>query len=148
MDLSGIPPPVMNWDSTNLPEQWEQFKMHFELIFSGPLKAKTEEEQVSYLLLWIGEHGRKIYRTWTITEDDQKSIKTFYDKFKAHVQPKLNPIFARYQFYHQMQENDSIDAFVTRLRTKARDCNFTDADDMIRDRMVFGCSSPKVMENS
>jgi hypothetical protein len=82
----------------------------------------------------------------TISEDDQKSIKTFYDKFKAHVQPKLNPIFAIYQLYHQMQDNNSIDAFVTRLRTKARDCNFTDADDMIRDRIVFGCSSPKVRE--
>ena len=64
MDLSGIPHPCMNWDSSNLPEQWDKFKVHVELIFSGPLKAKSEEEKVSYLLLWIGDQGRQIFRTW------------------------------------------------------------------------------------
>ena len=65
MDLSGIPPPVMNWKASNLPEQWEKFQLHVELIFSGPLKNKNEPEKVSYLLLWIGEEGRQIYKTWT-----------------------------------------------------------------------------------
>ena len=45
MDLSGIPPPVMNWKSSNLPEQWEKFKLHIELIFSEPLKDKPEEDK-------------------------------------------------------------------------------------------------------
>jgi len=65
MDLSGIPHPRINWDSTSLPDEWDKFQHHVELIFSGPLKAKSEEEQVSYLLLWIGEQGRQIYQTWT-----------------------------------------------------------------------------------
>ena len=64
MDLSGIPPPVMNWKPSNLPEQWEKFKLHDELIFSGPLKDKPEEDKVSCLLLWIREEGRQIYKTW------------------------------------------------------------------------------------
>ena len=51
MDLAGITPPSFNWDDTNLPEQWQKFKRHVELVFSGPLKSKTEEEKVSYLLL-------------------------------------------------------------------------------------------------
>ena len=146
MDLSGIPPPVMNWSSSNLPEQWESFLMHVKLIFTGPLKAKSEEEKVSYLLLWIGDQGRQIYRTWTLSVEDAKKLDTFYNKFKAHVQPKLNPIFARYQFNNQVQGNDSIDMFVTRLRNKARDCNYTNTDEMVRDRIVFGCTSPNVRE--
>ena len=72
MDLSGIPPPVMNWSSSNLPEQWESFLMHVKLIFTGPLKAKSEEEKVSYLLLWIGDQGRQIYRTWTLSVEEAK----------------------------------------------------------------------------
>ena len=56
MNLSGIP-------SSNLPEQLEKFKLHVELVFSGPLKDKSEEDKVSYLLLWIGEEGRYIYKT-------------------------------------------------------------------------------------
>ena len=91
MDLSGIPPPVMNWDASNLPEEWQKFKLHVSLIFSGPLKAKTEEEHVSYLLLWVGQRGREIYKTWTgISDADAKKLDTYYTRFKNHVQPKLN----------------------------------------------------------
>ena len=65
MDLSGIPTPKFDWESTNLPEQWRKFKSHIELIFDGPLKEKSEEVKVNYLLLWIGDKGRKIRETWT-----------------------------------------------------------------------------------
>ena len=87
MDLSGIPPQVMNWDVSNLPVEWQKFKLHASLIFSGPLKAKTEEEHVSYLLLWIGQKGREIYKTWTgISDADAKKLGTYYTRFKNHVQ--------------------------------------------------------------
>ena len=43
MELAGITPPSMQWDDKNLPEQWEKFMRHTALMFSGPLKAKTEE---------------------------------------------------------------------------------------------------------
>ncbi|XP_060593701.1 uncharacterized protein LOC132748167 [Ruditapes philippinarum] len=146
MDLSGIPPPVMNWQSSNLIEQWQKFKLNVELIFSGPLKSKSEEEKVSYLLLWIGDEGREVYRTWDLSAEDAKKLNTYYVKYKDHVQPKLNPIFARYQFMNEIQGSDSIDAFVTRLRNKATDCQFTDKNENIRDRIVFGCNSSKVRE--
>ena len=28
MDLSAIPPPVMNLDASNLPEEWQKYKLH------------------------------------------------------------------------------------------------------------------------
>ncbi|MCG7868790.1 MAG: hypothetical protein JAY74_20765, partial [Candidatus Thiodiazotropha taylori] len=131
--------------SSNLPEQWDKFKLHVELIFSGPLKDKNEKEKVSYLLLWVGEEGRQIYKTWSgISEGDAGKLETYYTKFKNHVQPKLNPIFARYRFNNETQGADSIDSFVTRLRTRATDCNFAEKDNMIRDMIVFGCSNAKV----
>ena len=117
MDLSGIPPPVMNWDASNLAEEWKKFKLHVELIFKGPLKSKSEEGQVSYLLLWIGQQGRDVYKTWTgISEENAKKLETYYTRFKNHVQPKLNPICARFCFNNEVQGSDSIDAFVTRLK--------------------------------
>ena len=147
MDLSGIPPPVMNWDASNLAEEWKKFKLHVELIFKGPLKSKSEEEQVSYLLLWIGQQGRDVYKTWTgISEENAKKLETYYTRFKNHVQPKLNPIFARYCFNNEVQGSDSIDAFVTRLKNKAEDCSFTEKENMIRDRIVFGCYNEKCRE--
>ena len=51
MDLSGIPTPHMDWESNNLPASWKKFKQHCELIFAGPLKQKSEEVKVTYLLM-------------------------------------------------------------------------------------------------
>ena len=60
MDLSGIPTPNFDWESTNSPEQWREFKSHIELVFDGPLEEKSKEVKVNYLLLWIGDKGREI----------------------------------------------------------------------------------------
>ena len=147
MELAGITPPSMRWDDTNLPEQWEKFMRHTALMFSGPLKAKTEEEKVSYLLLWVGDKGRDIRHTWSdISADDAKKLDTFYERFKKHVRPTLNPVFARYQSNNEIQGSEAIDSFVTRLRLKSRDCDYHDSDEMIRDRIVFGTNSPKIRE--
>ena len=102
---------------------------------------------MSYLLLWVGDKGRDIRHTWTdITADDAKKLDTFYERFKKHVRPTLNPIFARYQFNNEIQGSEAIDSFVTRLRLKSRDCDYHDSDEMIRDRIVFGTNSPKIRE--
>ena len=62
MDLSGIPPPVMNLDASNLPEEWQKFKLHIELMFSGPLKSKSNEIKVLYMLLWVDSKADKFIR--------------------------------------------------------------------------------------
>ena len=72
MDLSGIPTPHMDWESNNLVASWKKFKQHCELIFAGPLKQKSEEVKVTYLLLWIGDTGRDIFNTWAIPGDEAK----------------------------------------------------------------------------
>lgn len=60
--------------------------------------------------------------------------------------PLLSPIFERCQFNNEVQGNESIDSFVTRLRFGAQDCDFGNPDEMIRDRFVFGPNSPKIRE--
>ncbi|XP_062600865.1 uncharacterized protein K02A2.6-like [Saccostrea cucullata] len=147
MELCGIPPPTMDWSSSNLPEAWKKFEQHVKLIFAGPLKEKNEEEQVSYLLLWIGEKGRDIYNTFpAFSNDDMKKLQPHYDRFLRYVQPKLNPISARYKSNNGVQGTNTFDQFVTKLKLLARDCNFKDAEEMIRDRVVFGIQSEKIRE--
>ena len=48
MALSGVETPTMHWDGENLKENWRRFKQHAELMFSGPLKTKSEAEKCSY----------------------------------------------------------------------------------------------------
>ena len=81
MELVGIHQPKMDWDSTNLPEAWQKFKLHVELIFKGALEEKGEYMQCSYLLLWIVHMGRDVFNTLNISEDESKLLKTYYDKF-------------------------------------------------------------------
>ena len=47
-----------------------------EFMFKGPLEAKREEIQCNYFTIWIGEKGCQIYRTWMLTADEQKKLKT------------------------------------------------------------------------
>lgn len=53
--MEGIPQAVMDKKSTNLPEAWRKFQQHAQLILSGPLKSKNEEEQCFTYFLGSGE---------------------------------------------------------------------------------------------
>jgi hypothetical protein len=80
--MEGIPPPNINWDSTNLPDKWQKFEEHAKLIFNGPLLEKSEEQKVSYLLIWVGSRGREVRQTWgDISAEDQKKLETYYTRF-------------------------------------------------------------------
>lgn len=85
MEAFSVPTPKMDWDSSNLPDAWWRFKQHAELMFTGPLKTKTEEEKCSFLLLWIRDKGRDISNTWTLTKDNAKMLQTYYDGFSAYL---------------------------------------------------------------
>ena len=98
MDLTGVQSPQMDWDAENLPERWKRFRQHMELMFSGPLAAKKEEEKYSYLLIWCGEKGRDIPNTWSdVTNDDKKKLKPYFERFANHVDSKCNPVFSPLQ---------------------------------------------------
>ena len=73
MNLTGAPTPKIDWESTNLHEQWKKIYSHVKLIFTGPLHEKDEEIKVTYLLLWVGDKDREIINTWfDMTADDRK----------------------------------------------------------------------------
>ena len=77
--------PKMDWLSGDLPGAWRSFKQHCEFMFGGPLKGKSQDQLCNYLMTWVGEKGRDIYNTWTLTGDESKKLKTYYEKFESHV---------------------------------------------------------------
>lgn len=95
MEAFGVPTLKMDWDSSNLTDGWQRFKQQAELVFTGPLKNRAEEEKCSFLLLWISDKRQDVSTTWTLTGDEAKLLKTYYDKFSEYLTPKVNPIFAR-----------------------------------------------------
>lgn len=141
-------PPLMDWEATNLPEAWEKFERHARLMFEGPHKGTNAKEQVAYTLFRVGDRERIIHASWTdITQEQTRRPNYILQRFKEFVSPKSNPIFARYTFYNETQREESIYAFLARLTLISKDCDFGDkSDEMIRDRIVYGCKSEGVRE--
>ena len=104
---------------------------------------------MSHLLLWLGDKDPDIRRFWTnILEENAKKLNTFYEKFKNYLRPTLNPIFARYPIFNEVQKDETIDTFMTRLKLKAKDCDFTNLEEMLSYRIVFGTNSNKIREKT
>ena len=140
--------PHFNWDRADLVGEWKAFRQHAEFMFRGPLREKNEEEKCCYLMLWVGEKGRKVFSTWNMTDAEQKVRQNYCDRFQAYVQPKSNPVFARYKLHSKVQEpGETCQQLVTALKLLVRDCEYGQTeDDIVRDRIVFGTKSAKVRE--
>ena len=99
--------PNLNWESENLPEAFRSFKQYCCLIFDGPCSKKPKKEQVTYLLLWIGRRGRDIYDGWRWDHEDEKySLDKVWQRFELHIEPKVNPYLACYNFQQCRQTAD------------------------------------------
>ena len=63
-----------------------------------------------------------------------------FQKFEKYCVGKTNEIYERYCFNKRNQnQNESVDAYATALRTLAKTCNFGQLeDDLIRNRIVMG----------
>ena len=141
--------PKMDWSAEDLPTAFKAFKSHCEFMFGGPLKKKDEEEKCNYLMLWVGEKGRNIYSTWTLTADSKKLLKTYYEEFEKYCKPKSNLIFSRFKYRQIVQEpGEPFEQFLTRLKVQIKDCGYDETvkDEMIRDSIVFGVNDISVRE--
>ena len=78
MDLTGIPTPCLDLTLTNLVDCCIKFQQHVQLTFDGPLRYKDETVKIIYLLIWVGDKGRVMNNTWTLTNDEKKKLDTYY----------------------------------------------------------------------
>ena len=143
--LAGLPIPRMDWSSTDAPQALKKFKSLCQLYFAGPLKDKSEEEQVSYLLIWSGEEGIELVSTWSLTTDEKKKLSTYWEKFEDFVAPRSNFRLARYKLRTLKQEaGESVDSFLKKVRIFVNECKFTNPDEHIIDALIFGSNNPRV----
>ena len=130
----------------NVTENWKRWKQTMQLMLQGPLAEKEEKQQYGYFLLYLGQGGRDIYNTWTITEAEQDKIQVLFDKYEAYCNPKQNVTVIRYKFNPRNQGcNETTDQYVTELKRLAKDCSYGGLKDkMIRDRIVCGTNNSHV----
>ena len=143
------PPGVLNLNG-NLRENWRRWVQRFELFLTASGKVKeTEKVQCAILLHLIGDEALEIYNTFTFSEsEDRDKLSVLKKKFEEYVNPRKNTVFERYKFWEcKQQEGETIDQFITELKTRSRSCEFGDqTDSMIRDRIVFGVTDIRLKE--
>ena len=108
--------------------------------------SKDEETQCAVFLHTIGEEALEVYDTFTFTEEADK-IEPLKAKFEVYCSPKKNVTYERYLSFSCTQNSQTIDAFVTDLRMKAKTCEFgTLHDSLIKDRIVCAIDNNSVRE--
>ena len=73
-------------------------------------------------------------------EDEKKDIDVVVKKLEKYCIGETNETYERYRFNKRDQaSNETVDAYLTALRTLAKTCNFGNLEDnLIRDRIVIG----------
>ena len=96
-DLIGFEPPKIDWTpGPDLTQRLKRFRQKCELLFEGPLKARTNEQRCNYLLLWTGDYGLDLYNTWNLNADQTKDINEYWQRFEEHVKPQSNHLLNRF----------------------------------------------------
>ena len=118
--------PNFDWHSPDAPQAFKKFKAWCELYFSGPLKEKSEEEQISYLLIWSGDDGIELVSTWALSSEEKKKLDTYWTRFESFLSPKSNFRLLRYKLGTlKQQPGESVDSFVKKIRIPVEECRFT-----------------------
>ena len=100
----------------------------------------SEKKQKRAVLLHLkGVEVQTIFKTLSDTGADYNAALA---KLTEYFEPKKNIPFERHTFRRAVQEpHESIDAYVTRLRSLAKSCEYDKVDEMIGDQVVDKCAS-------
>ena len=143
--LVGIPIPSINWNSSNLGEEYKNFKRQCDLIFKGPLSKETEETKSQYLMLWAGSKGQDIIEGAELSAGDKKKLAPHWAALAKFAEPAPNFRLARYQLRNlQQKQGQSIDAFITEARNLASKCKYLDTDEHLLDTLIYGVNSKEI----
>ena len=128
-----IPLPAKLDVSGNLATNWKKFwRMWDNYEIATKLKEQDKEQRISTLLVCIGAEALEIYYglPWEVTvdaegqvtKDEARDIDVVLEKLEKYCTGETNEIYERYCFNKRaQQENETIDAYVTALRTTGSD---------------------------
>ncbi|XP_062574567.1 uncharacterized protein LOC134236415 [Saccostrea cucullata] len=139
--------PSMDWSHPETYSEFLRFRQHVDFVFKGPLCKSDKKDKAGWLGIWIGKHGREVYKTFDWEQGDADDPKKILDKFEAYVRPRKNKRAAKFKvFQRKQQEGDPFDNFIKDLRLILMDCEYADTDDILIDAVIAGVSHKKVQE--
>ena len=131
----------------NLATNWKRFQRawkNYEIAarLKDPSNSTLNKElRTATLLTCIGSDALDVYDAFVFETPEQgKDIDIVLEKFEQYCIGETNETYERYRFNKcDQKQHETIDAYVTSLRTLAKTCNFGQLEnDLIRDRIVMG----------
>ena len=141
LDLSSPGRFKVTGEQTNLNKAWEQYLKRFEYYIKAANINKDEQKRA--LLLHIA--GHEVQDIFETLDDQGTTYEDAVTQLTNYFKPRKNIAFERHIFHKSKQSSDeTIDNYIVRLSQLAISCEFTDKDEMIRDKVVNSCNSTKL----
>lgn len=146
MEIGGLNPFEISGERTSLGFRWAKWLRSFELYAGG--KGVTNPEQKKALLLHCaGSEVQDLF--FTLDCPNPVGDETVFDVAKTLLNdnfvPEVNVAYERSVFRGMSQlPNESVEMYISRLRQRAKYCNFHNIDEMIRDQVIEKCSSHRL----
>ena len=140
------PIPIFDCDDpSNLGLRWQNWIKRLENYFSCSETAIAPELKKSRLLHYAGQGVHELYEaTNPVTDEDKQADVYAKAKFRLEkiFNPERNMHFERFTFRQTVQRPDeNIDQFYTRLKIRAKFCEFNDVDVEITGQVIQSCHS-------
>jgi len=137
--LPNFPSFDVDADKSNAGTRWEKWLGRLENLFVG-MKIDDGDQKRALLLHYAGE---KVYDIYDV---EKKETLTTYDATKTvlnnYFAPKKNVQMEIYSFRScKQKDGQSLDEFVTELRSLAKNCAFNNIDNEILQQVIQNCSS-------
>lgn len=129
------------------PNEWADWKQRFQRFrIATKLNKEDGEVQVSSLIYAMGPEAENIFKSLTISADDQKKFDVVLGKYDEYFYPKRNVIHERACFYQRVQRSgEKAEMFIRALYEMSEHCDFgANRDEHIRDRIVVGISDKEL----
>ena len=141
MASASLPPPTMDWLSSDLDSAMRKFLHSCNLHFNGPLEDLAKVVQINYLLIWAGSEGQDIADTFTFTTPEQDTLQSYISKFENYVKPRSNFRVARYRLLgFSQQPGQAVDVYMKCLKEVISQCDYDVAvsTTLLVDIFIFG----------
>ncbi|KAK7095117.1 hypothetical protein V1264_002767 [Littorina saxatilis] len=132
----------------NLESQWKKWKRQWvNYSIASRLSEEKSEFQTAVFLTVAGEDAAELVETWKFDDPTHRhNIEKVLEKFEQFCVVQTNETYETYKFNQRAQkEDESVNTYVTVLRTLAKNCRFGQMEDrLIRDRLVAGICSDEI----
>ncbi|GFT64887.1 transposon Tf2-9 polyprotein [Nephila pilipes] len=131
-------------------EKWRKWRQVLENYLLDTEKDKRADKiKIAILLNLLVSEGLEMFITFKFKSPEFKTnYSEVLQNFEDYCSPRQNVVYERYKFFSCVQlQGQSIESYVTHLKTPACTCEFTEQENGFnRDRIVLGIKDNRLEE--